>query len=162
MKKILYLAILILFIGLPVHADDYLYFADDLIVQGEQFGYVLGTGENQVIIYSTNPNLEVLEENFNGSAKDIIRFRTNNDQHLIMAHTMNEFIGTGYIDALARVAHGISNWTLNQISLLFRCQWKIDDSWISGSAKQWVDAGKPQPVRFTRGVLILGREGDMD
>ncbi len=33
---------------------------------------------------------------------------------------------------------------------------------ISGSAKQWVDAGKLQPVRFTRGVLILGKQGDMD
>ncbi len=141
---------------------DYLYFADTLVVQGEQSGYVLGTGENQMIVYSGNPNLEVLESNFEGSGKDVIRFRTSNSNHLIMAHTMSEFIGTGYIDALARVAHGISNFTLNQVSMLFRCQWKSGVDWISGSARQWVDAGKLTPVRFTRGVLILGREGDMD
>ncbi len=141
---------------------DYLYFADTLVVQGEQSGYVLGTGENQVQIDSANPNLEVLEQDFNGTGKDVIRYRTTNPNHLVMAHTMSEFIGTGYIDALARVAHGISNFTLNQVSMLFRCQWKVGDDWISGSAKQWVDAGKLQPVRFTRGVLILGKQGDMD
>jgi hypothetical protein len=141
---------------------DYLYFADALVVQGEQSGYVLGTGENQVSVNIDNPNLEVLFSDFQGSGKDIIRYKTTNPNHLVMAHTMSEFIGTGYIDALARVAHGISNFNLTQISMLFRCQWKSGDDWISGSAKQWVDAGKLMPVRFTRGVLILGREGDMD
>ncbi len=141
---------------------DYLYFADALVAQGEQSGYVLGTGENQVIVYSDNPNLEVLEQDFQGSGKDVIRFSTSNPNHLIMAHTMSEFIGTGYIDAFARVAFGISNFTLSQISMLFRAQWMSGGDWVSGSAKQWVDAGSLTPVRFTRGKVILGQQGDMD
>ena len=141
---------------------DYLYFAESPTTIGERLGYVLGTGENEVTVYQDNPRLEILFVDFQGSGKDLIRFTTDNSAHLEMAHTMGEFVGTGYIDALARVAHGISSWNLNQISLLFRAQWKVGEDWISGSAKQWIDAGKPQPVRFTRGVLILGQERDMD
>ncbi len=141
---------------------DHLYFADTLMVNGEGSGYVLGTGENQIIINSANSNLEILVIDFQGSGKDVIRFKTGNPEHLVMAHTVSEFIGTGYIDALARVAHGISNFNLTQVSMLFRCQWKVGEDWISGTAKQWLGAGKLTPVRFTRGVLILGQERDMD
>lgn len=143
-------------------ADDYLYFADTPTMIDERTVYVLGTGADEVTVYQDNPRLEVLFADFQGSGKDLIRFTTSNPAHLEMADTMTEFVGTGYIDALARVTHGISNFTLNQVSMLFRAQWKVGDDWVSGSAKQWIDAGKLTPVRFTRGVLILGREGDMD
>ncbi len=144
------------------HADDYLYFAETPTTIDTRTAYVLGTGENEVTVYQDNPRLEVLFADFQGSGKDLIRFTTANPAHLEMADTMAEFLGTGYIDMLARVAHGISNFNLTQISMLFRAQWKVGDDWISGSAKQWIDAGKPTPVRFTRGVLILGKQGEMD
>lgn len=161
---ILWLAIIVglMFWSISARADDYLYFADELVTQGEQSGYVLGTGLDQVIVYIGDPRLEVLVQDLEGSGKDVIRFRTSNPQHLVMAHTMSEFLGTGYVDMLARVAYGISNFNAAQISRLLYAQWQIGDGWISGPLSAWIAAGKPLPVRITRGVLILGREGDMD
>ena len=161
MKRLLFI-LAALVISSPALAADYLYFADAPVTQGETTGYVLGTGENQVQIPNTNPNLEVLETNFQGTGKDIIRYCTSNPQHLVMAHTMTEFIGTGYIDAVARVMNGISNFTVAQINRLFRAQWLVGETWTSGTAADWVAAGKPVPVRFTRGVVVLGKEAEMD
>lgn len=156
-----FIALLFWFV-IAAKADDYLYFAKTPTTIGERTAYVLGAGQNKVTVYKDNSRLEVLQPNFQGSGKDLIRFTTSNQKHLKMADTMGEFIGTGYIDALARVAFGISNWTLNQISTIFRAVWWTGDSWISGWAKDWIDAGKPRPVYFTPGPKIQGKKGEMD
>ncbi len=133
-----------------------LYFVDALTVNGEQSGYVLGSGENQITIYDTNGNLLIIEEDFQGTGKDVFRFKTDIMNHLIIAHNLSEFIGTSYIDALAMVNFGISNFTFDQIFRLFRCLWADNGGLVSGTAKQWVDAGSLTPVMFTPGVCMLG------
>lgn len=133
-----------------------LFFADEKVSNGEQSGYVLGSGDHQIVIYDTNVNLLVIEKNFQGTSKDVFRFKTDSMEHLVLAHSLTEFIGTSYIDALARVAFGISNFTLDQISRLFRCQWVDNGGMVSGSAWEWMNAGSLTPVMFTPGVSMLG------
>ena len=135
-----------------------LFFADTQQTQGELTGYVLGTGENQIIIYTTNTNLFIIQQDFAGTGKDLIRYRTYKIDHVEKAHNLTEFIGMSYVDSLMRFATGQSNYSLDNLKLLFRCQWqKADLSYISGTIAQYeADTTKTGVVFFTGSVQILG------
>lgn len=135
-----------------------LYFADNQQTQGDLTGYVLGTGEHQIIIYTTNPNLFIIQSDFAGTGKDLIRYRTNKIDHVEKAHNLSEFIGMSYIDSLMRLATGQSNFSLANLKLLYRAQWqKADLSYTSGTIAQYeADTTKTGVVFFTGAVSVLG------
>jgi hypothetical protein len=67
-----------------------------------------------------------------------------------------QYLGTSYLDMVARVLNNLGDWTPAEIASLYTAIWETEDGWISGSAEQWEAAGKLQPVRFTSGVTIQG------
>ena len=72
-----------------------------------------------------------------------------------------QYLGTSYLDMIARVSYNLGDWTPTEIASLFNAIWKQGDgSWISGTAEQWEAAGKLQPMRFVPGTQIQGVEND--
>lgn len=147
------------FTGLAYGYD--LYFADNPQVQGDRVGYRLAPGTpQQTDIFQDNPNLTIIEENFQGTGRDIFRFRTNSVALVVRAQheNMTEFIGMSYVDMLVRLATGDSNYTWAQLRRLIRCQWqRNDETWSSGTVADYeADTEATGVVYFTPALRILG------
>lgn len=100
--------------------------------------YVLDTTDSQhMTLKKSNPKLFVIEENFQGTGLDLLVYKTNSVKDVITAHKVSEFIGTSYIDMLARLALGQSNFTWNQLKRLIRCKWQRKDGTYTSGIYHW-------------------------
>ena len=140
-----------------------LYFAATPVEEGDLTYYELGTGEDAIRLDRGDTKVRVLAEDVAGSGKDFIRYGPAGVQAVEMAHALPEFVGLGYVDALVRLGSGISNFTWNQLKLLFRAIWQteVDGEIVvtSGSIKAFEDdTNAVSTVKFTKGVEILGVE----
>lgn len=75
------------------------------------------------------------------------------------AYSLPEFRGFGYVDMVTRIAEGLANaGTWNEIKYITGAHWFTGGDWFFGSVKEWIDAGRIEPVWFGRYRNILGRD----
>ena len=90
-------------------------------------------------------------------------YTTKNNALAQEAYNLPEFRGFGYVDMVTRIAEGLDNaGTWNEIKYITGAHWWIPPAgeepgyWVFGNVKEWTDAGKPEPVWFSRYRDILG------
>lgn len=149
-----------------VYAYD-LFFVDNQQTDGEgRTGYLMGTGEDQVKLYTDNTNLKIMITDVQGTGKDLIRFATKDSDLVIKGLGLPEYLGSSYLDAVARASYNLGNFSLSQVKLILGAQWQTNSGgtlhFTSGSVTSYeADTDKVAGmVRFYGSYKLLGIEGE--
>jgi len=100
-------------------------------VEGKDvMGYKLGPND---LIVQTSQVVDVLQvANYH-----LILYITDNTALAAKVKDWDEFFGFGYIDAIMRVAQGLSNVTLSDIEYITGSHWYSGGEWHFGNVKAW-------------------------
>lgn len=153
LRLIVLTLVILIFTVVPASAWNLMFIAQQEVigqVDGEDvYGYKLGP-EDQIVQTHQVVDLKTV------GANHLFLYITDSNALANVVKDWSEFRGFGYVDAVMRIAQGLSNGTLNEIEYMTGAKWYTGGEWHFGNVKDWKDAGSPAQVYFTRLRDVLG------